>query len=400
MDLKSGYPLWPVKDGLVHIYPPLTTAVTCDVAVIGGGITGALVAFHLVEAGISTIVLDKRDIGWGSTSATTALLQYEIDTPLHKLVELVGKDHAVRSYKACLDAIHKLEQLAQKLDDDSDFVRRKSLYLASRKQDVASLEKEYAIRRKHGIRLDWLSADDIQARFSFSRPAALLSYDAAQMDAYRFTHALFQKAQRNGLAIFDRTEATKFTQQKNGVQIITDRGCQVTARRIVFAAGYESQQYLKHNVAKLISTYALASEPFPAFPGWYEQCLIWESARPYFYLRTTEDNRALIGGEDEDFRDPVRRDRLLASKTKKLTKKFQALFPHLPLEVAFAWTGTFGETKDGLAYIGETPDFPHAYFALGYGGNGITYSILAAEIIRDAILGSPNPDGELFRFDR
>ena len=400
MDLKSGYPFWPVKNGLVHVYPALTSDVTCDVAVIGGGITGALVAFHLMEAGISTIVLDKRDIGWGSTSATTALLQYEIDTPLYELVDLVGEDRAVRSYQACLGAIHKLEQLAQKLDDDGDFVRRKSLYLASRKQDVAGLEKEYAIRRKHGIRLDWLAEDDIQTHFSFSRPAALLSYDAAQMDAYRFTHALFQKAQRNGLAIFDRTEAAKVTQQKNGVQITTDRGCQVTARRIVFATGYESQQYLKHNVAKLISTYALASEPFPAFPGWYEQCLIWESARPYFYLRTTEDNRALIGGEDEDFRDPVRRDRLLASKTKKLTKKFQALFPHLPLDVAFAWTGTFGETKDGLAYIGETPDFPHAYFALGYGGNGITYSILAAEIIRDAILGRPNADGELFRFDR
>jgi len=53
-----------------------------------------------------------------------------------------------------------------------------------------------------------------------------------------------------------------------------------------------------------------------------------------------------------------------------------------------------------LAYIGETPDFPHAYFALGYGGNGITYSILAAEIIRDAILGKTNPYADLFRFDR
>lgn len=96
MDLKSGYPFWPLKNGLIQTYPPLEGDVTCDVVVLGGGITGALVAYHLVEAGLNTVVLDKRDIGWGSTSATTALLQYEIDTPLCELIEMVGEDHAAR----------------------------------------------------------------------------------------------------------------------------------------------------------------------------------------------------------------------------------------------------------------------------------------------------------------
>ena len=108
----------------------------------------------------------------------------------------------------------------------------------------------------------------------------------------------------------------------------------------------------------------------------------------------------MMGGEDEDFRDPVRRDKLIPRKTERLQHKFKALFPHLDLEVAFAWAGTFGETKDGLAYIDQSPDLPHSWFALGYGGNGITYSILAAEIIRDAIRRHPNPYADLFRFDR
>src|SRR5690606_21135186 len=134
--------------------------------------------------------------------------------------------------------------------------------------------------------------------------------------------------------------------------------------------------YLKQQVASLISTYALTSEPMPDFGGWYENCLIWESARPYLYLRTTPDHRVIMGGEDEEFRDPRRRDRLLRRKTKTLQRKFHKLFPQQELDVAFSWTGTFGETKDGLPYIGATPEFPGAYFILGYGGNGIVFSLL------------------------
>ena len=70
------------------------------------------------------------------------------------------------------------------------------------------------------------------------------------------------------------------------------------------------------------------------------------------------------------------------------------------LEGAYPWAGTFAETKDGLAYIGSVPDFPRYLFALGFGGNGITYGAIAAEIIRDQLLQRPNAAARLFRFDR
>jgi len=76
------------------------------------------------------------------------------------------------------------------------------------------------------------------------------------------------------------------------------------------------------------------------------------------------------------------------------------LFPDTLLEIAYSWAGTFGTTKDGLAYIGPNRALPHAYFALGYGGNGITYSLIAAQILRDAVLGKRNPDAQLFAFER
>ena len=70
------------------------------------------------------------------------------------------------------------------------------------------------------------------------------------------------------------------------------------------------------------------------------------------------------------------------------------------LALAFAWGGTFGTTKDGLPYIGEVPECPHASFTLGFGGNGIVFSMLAAEIIRDRLRGVASPYEGLFGFER
>lgn len=84
MDLKSDYPYWAVKNGLMYAVPQPDADLTCDVAVVGAGITGALIDDELAGHGHDVVVLDQRNVGWGSTSASTALLQYEIDThPTH-----------------------------------------------------------------------------------------------------------------------------------------------------------------------------------------------------------------------------------------------------------------------------------------------------------------------------
>jgi glycine/D-amino acid oxidase-like deaminating enzyme len=193
---------------------------------------------------------------------------------------------------------------------------------------------------------------------------------------------------------------TRMQQTRRGVCITTKNGFQITARRAVIAAGFESKELLCGEAGTLKSTYALISEPLPKISRWHQQCLIWESGAPYLYLRTTAEGRVIVGGEDEDFVNAKCRDALISQKTRTLVKKFGRLFLDVTFEVAYAWAGTFSETKDGLAYIGVHPRFPHAYFALGYGGNGITFSLIAAEIIRDGFLGKKNPDAHIFRFGR
>jgi glycine/D-amino acid oxidase-like deaminating enzyme len=400
MDLTSGSPFWPIKSGLLCTYPPLLRDVTCDVAVIGGGITGALVAYHLVKAGVDTLLLDKRDIGFGSTAASTGLLQYENDVPLHRLIRQVGERNAVRSYMLSLEAVKKFETLAGVLDQHCGFARRETLYAASTRRDLPGLRAEYETRRRAGFAVEWWTKTELARETSLPHWGAILGKDAAEVDTYRFTNGLLAAARRKGLRAFDRTAVTKYNLRPRGVELLTARGSRVRARKVVMATGYEALADLSGTPTALHSTYAIISEPLTNFTGWPRQRLIWETARPYLYLRSTDDGRAIIGGYDEPFRDPVRRDRLLAKKTRLLARRFKHLFPKIDFEIAYAWTGTFAETPDGLPYIGGHPAFPGAYFALGYGGNGITYGLIAAEIITDLVLGRKNSDAQIFRFDR
>jgi glycine/D-amino acid oxidase-like deaminating enzyme len=403
MDLTSGAPFWPLKNGLLGVYPPLLRDEKCDVVIIGGGVTGALCAYFLTVAGLDVVLLDKRDIGMGSTAASTSLLLYELDIDLVDLSNLIGLENARHAYSLCREAIDKIEALIPQLNHDCGFVRSKSLYLASRKRDMEKLAREYSARRDAGFRVDFWDERTLKKVSSVPHSAAILSHAAAQMDAFRFTHELLKKAATNGLRVYDRTAAEQYEYSSAGVRLKTTRGPAISAQKIIFATGYEAQQQLQQKVVQLHSTYAIVTEPLPNFAGWPEArrpWMMWETARPYLYLRATSDGRAIVGGEDIVFKNEIARDALISSKAGVLLERFHELFPDIKTEIAFAWTGTFGATKDGLAYIGKSPEFESALFALGFGGNGITFSIIAAEIIRDACLNCENPNAQLFGFKR
>ena len=336
MNLTSSHPFWSINNGLPANYPSLQRDVLCDAVVIGGGITGALVAVHLAEAGVDTLLIDKRDIGTGSTSGSTALLQYEIDVPLRELIKKVGPGAATRSYQLCGESIGKLERLAARLKIDCGFERKPSLFLARHQCEIPELREEFQLRRKMGLDLEFYDAAAVRKRFPFSRPAALFSQDGGQVDPHRLTHGLLASGKRAGLEVCDRTEMKRLEQTRRGVLVTTRNGFQITARRAVIAAGFESKALLKGEAGTLKSTYALISEPLPKISEWHQQCLIWDSGSPYLYLRTTAEGRVIVGGEDEDFVNAKRRDALISKKTRTLVKKFWCLFPDVPLEVAFA----------------------------------------------------------------
>jgi len=397
MILYSGFPFWLMKNGYLFSYPSLSKNITTDVLIIGAGISGALTGHKPVNSGVNVVLVDKRMPGMGSTCASTSLLQYEIDLSLNDLSKQHGRENATAAYLLCLDAIYQPKRISEKLKIDCGFQLKKSIYLASEKSEVNRLKLEFEARKKIGIRVNYLNQKDLRKNFSLHAPGGLLSYDAGQMDSYKFTHGLLQDIIRRGGNIFSQTEIKKINYRKAGVEVITENGNKISAKKIVMAIGYESLLLIDPPLTTLHSTFAVVSEPIEKNTIDY---LLWETARPYFYLRATDDNRIIIGGKDENFIDSEKRNSLHEKKSKALIRTFQKKFPSLKFKPAFEWCGTFADTKDGLPYIGSHVKFPHTYFALGFGGNGITFSQIAAEIIYDLFLQKKNTYAEIFSFTR
>ena len=400
MDLKSGYPFWTVKNGLLNAFPALRENIDCDVLVVGAGITGALIAWHLQLDGHRVAVIDRREAGWGSSAASTALLQYEIDTPMEELAERYGEADAALAYGSCAHAIGALGTIARRLRGVG-FRSTRSLYYASHWYHRARLRREAALRQRHGFALRLLDGEELRRRYGLDAPLAILTELAAVVDPYRMAHRLFATVVRKGGRVFDRTEMARFTPRGRDVLVETTSGQRIRAGRLVIASGYESQSFLDERVARNRSSYAFVTDPIEPGQGFMRDCVVWESARPYLYARPTTDGRILVGGEDDTIDIPARRDAAVLRKSRTLAKKFSARFPQFDVQPAFAWAGTFAETEDGLPFFGAHAQHgPRVHFAMAYGGNGISYSLIGAELLRARFAGRSHPCEALFSFQR
>lgn len=400
MDLTSPQAFWLLRNGLGDVPTPLSGNGRCDVAIIGGGITGALCADALTEAGLSAIIVDKRHPGLGSTSASTALLQYELDESLTDLTEKVGRERATDAYRAVISGVRAIGRISRSLPSDVGFRHRPTLYMASTKKDANGFAGECAARRKIGLSCEYLNGRELRDLGDFRAPAALRTTAGAEVDPWRLTQALLARARKRGCEIFGKTETRQIVPTKRHVELHTDRG-RIRAQHVVVAAGYEAERFLPKPVAKLHSTYAIATEPVMHFDGWPSKSLIWESARPYLYMRTTPENRIIVGGADDPLRDPDVRDRRVNAKARRLLLKAQRYFPRIEMQIAFAWAGTFGETRDSLPFIGSHPEVDdRIVFALGYGANGIPFAALGAEIVTAGLTGRKHRYNNTFIFGR
>ena len=111
MKLTGGYPFSLINHGLLNSYSKLLKNTATNTIILGGGISGALSAYYLINAGIECILVDSRTIGLGSTCASTSLLQYELDIPLHLLKKKVGDKNAERVYQLCSNSIDTLIEI-------------------------------------------------------------------------------------------------------------------------------------------------------------------------------------------------------------------------------------------------------------------------------------------------
>ena len=400
MELVAGYPFWLIKNGLLYSYPKLLENKKCDAIIIGGGISGALTAWHLIKAGIECILVDGRTIGLGSTCASTSLLQYELDNPLHKLKKNIGEYNAVRAYELCSDAVDKLITIMNEIDY-TEFYKRSSLFFSTHQRQKKFLHDEYLARKTAGFEVEILSGPELRRNYNLKAAHGILSQKGATANAYSLTHEILQHCIRKGLKVFDRTKIKSIDHNKDKVILKTDEGCVIVANHVINATGYEVINFIGKKVVDLDCTYALISEPQPEKSElWKDNIMMWNTDDPYLYMCYADQNRVIIGGRDESFINMKTMHAYLDKKSILLEKDFAGLFPGSSIRKEFAWSGVFGKTKDSLPYIGSYFKTPRIFYALGFGGNGITFSLVAAEIITDQLLGRKNRDADIFSFTR
>jgi glycine/D-amino acid oxidase-like deaminating enzyme len=370
-----------------------------EVVIIGGGITGALLSSILSRSGMNVVLLDKRNPCTGSTAASTGLLQYEVDVPLVDLIAKVGRDRAVHAYRRGMKAIDEIEELSGTLNEKVSFARRKSIYLASDESDIPELQRQFDCLKEFDFPVGYLNHSQLADISSIRAQAAIASQADAQINPLELSLQLLERAVENGALVFGQTRVTSLQNYADYSDVVHTSG-RIRAKHVVFATGYEASEHIRITPGKLLSTFALAMTPKEEIAGWPEHALIWEISRPYLYARQTKQGHIIVGGGDTAYADDHRDTSLLREKMMTLMNKFHRWLPEVELTPQCCWGGTFAETPDGLAMIGRIPHYRNYYAALGYGGNGITFSMIAARLIRDVIVGRKNDDEAVFSFER
>jgi glycine/D-amino acid oxidase-like deaminating enzyme len=207
-------------------------------------------------------------------------------------------------------------------------------------------------------------------------------------------------AVRRGARVIAPILITEYNCTSKGVVVASEDGAEFAGQALILANGYEMPSFVPASAHRIVSTWALATPPQAPEVLWPERALVWEASTPYFYMRTTPENRIIIGGEDDEITGARDRDAAIPTKTKQLLAKLSELAPSAVLKAETAWAGFFGETHDGLPLLGRVPGMPNCFAAYGYGGNGCTFSALAADMLLNLISGGSDPLEGAFAIDR
>lgn len=398
-DLKTGAAPW--DDGAAA--PPPSDALpshTVDVAIVGAGIMGAMLAERLSAAGFAVALLDRRSPGRGSTAASTALVLWEADIPLTRLANKIGEREAVRRWRRVYRAATELWKRMQREKIASERNARSSLYLDGDLLDGEGLRAEADLRKRHGFPSTFLSGQAVAERFAIAPRPAIVSTDSFETDPLKLTLALLGKARERGATVTYPFDVLRSTNEAETVVLESARH-HVRARHAILATGYERPRFFLPAAFLLRSSYALATAPGTA-PLWRENAMIWEASESYLYARVDQEGRVIAGGCDTTFHDARQRDTLMPDKTQAIAENLAKLVG-APVEPHERWAATFGVSPDGLPAIGRAANSERLWLASGFGGNGITFAALAAELLLGALTRKPDPDFACFdpyRFNR
>jgi glycine/D-amino acid oxidase-like deaminating enzyme len=372
--------------------------------IVGAGLTGCATAYACAVAGLRAVVLEAGRIGQGGSGRSAGLLLSDPGPSFRELSEAHGLRAARRAFQAwrrgTLDAAALIRRLGIRCGLDA----KDALLVATTREEEKALHREFVARAEARLDVAWLGRRQVQKETALETGVAVKVHETFGLDPYRTVIGTARAAATRGVAFFERSAVTKVRFGRKHVEVLTDTASIRAATVIVTTGlpGVEFRQLRRH--FKRRETYLVLTEPMPAAMRKVvgpREATIADTRMPRHRIRWMEDDRILIGGADQPMTSPRTREAVLVQRTGQLMYELSTMYPAISgLMPAYGWDLTYGDTADGLPYIGPHRNFPHHLFAFGGRGDSITGAFLAARILVRAALGEPDKTDEVFAFTR
>jgi glycine/D-amino acid oxidase-like deaminating enzyme/nitrite reductase/ring-hydroxylating ferredoxin subunit len=397
-DSGSTRSIWMEVD--VPQYEPLRADTVADVVVVGAGIAGMSVAYHLSRAGMQVVVIDDGPIGGGETCRTTAHLTWAMDDRFYELEKIHGEDGARYAAESHMAAVNRIEQIVQLEGIDCDFERLDGYLFSGVHEDRSELDKDLEAAKRAGL-IDVTKVERAPIP-GYDTGPALRFPNQGQFHPMKYLVGLAKSIEKNGGRIHCGSHVTSV---KGGspASVTTADGFGVTASAVCVCTNSSISDYAQtHAKQAPYRTYVVG---FSIPRGSIEPALYWDTPDPYHYVRLARtrpelttptkgevvEDVLIVGGEDEktgQHHDMDERWRCIEEWTRH----------RFPVgEVMYRWSGQVMEPSDYMAWIGRNPDgAENVYMASGDSGQGITHGTIAGILLSDLVQGKENPWEKLY----
>lgn len=395
----QGSPLFTNINKVKKQYNYLTEDIDTEVIIVGGGVTGSILGYYFSKEGIDSVILEKSRIAHGSTSITTSLLQYELDSNLMSLMESVPSEQVINSYKLGITALKEIEKFINENGNGCNYIKRDTLLYTAKDLEKKEIYEEYKIRKENGFNVKFINEEENP--FSFDLKAGLYAIEGgAELDPFKYTHQLLEVATNNGLRVYENTPVIDVKYNEEYVEAITSYNHKVKGKILVLATGYNTELFTDRNFGVKTYTYNIATKPLRDIKGWQNNVLIRDNESRYNYFRTTSDNRIIAGGEDTPFTDNFN-PKIAIEKYNILEQRLKNMFNEINnIKIEYKYCGAFASTKDNLGFIGKDPNKDKLWYVLGYGANGILFAILGGLMLPKLYKGEVDEYLKYFKVDR
>lgn len=395
----QGSPLFTNINKVKKQYNYLTEDIDTEVIIVGGGVTGSILGYYFSKEGIDSVILEKSRIAHGSTSITTSLLQYELDSNLMSLMESVPSEQVINSYKLGITALKEIEKFINENGNGCNYIKRDTLLYTAKDLEKKEIYEEYKIRKENGFNVKFINEEENP--FSFDLKAGLYAIEGgAELDPFKYTHQLLEVATNNGLRVYENTPVIDVKYNEEYVEAITSYNHKVKGKILVLATGYNTELFTDRSFGIKTYTYNIATKPLRDIKGWQNNVLIRDNESRYNYFRTTSDNRIIAGGEDTPFTDNFN-PKIAIEKYNILEQRLKNMFNEINnIKIEYKYCGAFASTKDNLGFIGKDPNKDKLWYVLGYGANGILFAILGGLMLPKLYKGEVDEYLKYFKVDR